>query len=269
MLAPWKKSYDKTRQHIKKQRHYFGSKGPSSQGYGFSSGHIWMWELDYKESWAPKNWCFWTVVFEKTLQSSLDYRKVQPVSTKGNQSEDSLEGLMLKLNLQHFGHLMRRADSLGEKPLCWERLRAKGEGGDRGLEDITNSMDTSLSKSGRWWRTGKSGMQQSMGSQRVGHNLVTEEQSSEQFYCAELLKLPFILEFVVRLYVCIWSLNLDLYVKCWIPEFATVPLESILLFAIDMFIPLLFLVLSLLFISMYKALFIYIFTYRALFCPGF
>ena len=83
-------------------------------------------------------------------------------------------------------------------------------------------------------------MQQSMGSQRVGHNLVTEQQSSEQFYCAELLKLPFILEFVARLSVCIWSLNLDLYVKCWILEFAAVPLESVLLFAINMFIPLLF-----------------------------
>ena len=67
MLAPLKKSYDQPRQHIKKQRHYFVNKGPSSQGYGFSNSHVWMWELDYKESWAPKNWCFWTVVLEKTL----------------------------------------------------------------------------------------------------------------------------------------------------------------------------------------------------------
>ena len=86
---------------------------------------IYGWELDYKESWAPKNWCFWTMVFEKTLQSSLDYRKVQPVSTKGNQSEDSLEGLMLKLNLQHFGHLMRRADSLEEKTLVLGKIEGK------------------------------------------------------------------------------------------------------------------------------------------------
>ena len=76
--APWKKSYDQPRQHIKKQRHYFANKGPSSQGYGFSSGHVWMWELDYKESWALKNWCFWTVVLEKTLESPLDCMEIQP-----------------------------------------------------------------------------------------------------------------------------------------------------------------------------------------------
>ena len=69
LLAPWKKSYDQPGQHIKKQRHYFTNKGPSSQIYGFSSSHVWMWELDYKESWVPKNWCFWTVVLEKTLES--------------------------------------------------------------------------------------------------------------------------------------------------------------------------------------------------------
>ena len=70
------------RQHIKKQRHYFVNKGLSSQGYGFSSSHVWMWELDYKESWAPKNGCFWTVVLEKTLESPLDCREVQSVHPK-------------------------------------------------------------------------------------------------------------------------------------------------------------------------------------------
>ena len=85
MLAPWKESYDQPRQHIKKQRHYLVNKGPSSQGYGFSSSHVWMWELDYKESWAPKNWCFRTVVLEKTLESPLDC-KIQPVHPKGDQS---------------------------------------------------------------------------------------------------------------------------------------------------------------------------------------
>ena len=86
ILAPWKKSYDKHRQHIEKQRHYFASKCPSSQSYDFSSSYVWMWELDYKENWAPKNWCFWTVVLEKTLQSPLDYKEIQPVHPKGNQS---------------------------------------------------------------------------------------------------------------------------------------------------------------------------------------
>ena len=75
-----------TRQHIQKQRHYFANKGPSSQGYGFSSSHIWMWEFDHKESWAPKNWCFWTVVLENTLESPLDCKEIQPVHSKGNQS---------------------------------------------------------------------------------------------------------------------------------------------------------------------------------------
>ena len=86
MLAPWKKTYDQSRQHIKKQRHYFANKGLSTQSYGFSSGHVWMWELDYKESWALKNWCFWTVVLEKTLESPLDCKETQPVYPKGNQS---------------------------------------------------------------------------------------------------------------------------------------------------------------------------------------
>ena len=86
MLTPWKESDDQPGQHIKKQRHYFANKGPSSQGYGFSSGHVWMWELDYKESWAQKNWCFGTVVLEKILESPLDCKEIQPVHPKGNQS---------------------------------------------------------------------------------------------------------------------------------------------------------------------------------------
>ena len=81
-LTPWKESYDKPRQHIKKQRHYLANKGPSSQGYCFSNSHMWMWELDYKEGWAPKNWCFWTVVLEKTLESPLDCKEIQPVHPK-------------------------------------------------------------------------------------------------------------------------------------------------------------------------------------------
>ena len=86
MLAPWKKSYDQPREYIKKQRHHFTNKGLSSQGYGFSSGHVWMWESDHKESWMPKNWCFWTVVLEKTLKSPLDCKEIQPVHPKGDQS---------------------------------------------------------------------------------------------------------------------------------------------------------------------------------------
>ena len=86
MLTPWKDSYDQPRQHIKKQRHYFANKGPCGQGYGFSSSHVWMWELDWKESLATKNWCFWTVVLGKTLESPLSCKEIQPVHPKGDQS---------------------------------------------------------------------------------------------------------------------------------------------------------------------------------------
>ena len=86
MLAPWKKSFDQTRQYIKKQRYSFANKSPSTQSYGFSSSHVWMWELDYKEGWGPNNWCFWTAVLEKTLESPLDCKEIQPVHPKGDQS---------------------------------------------------------------------------------------------------------------------------------------------------------------------------------------
>ena len=92
-LAPWKKSYDHRRQHIKKQRHCFANKGPYSQSSGFSSGHVWMWELDYKESWAPRNWCFWTVVLEKTLDSPLDSKEF----SQGRSRESSDKVLIMGL----------------------------------------------------------------------------------------------------------------------------------------------------------------------------
>ena len=94
----------------------FPKKGPSSQGYDFSSGHVWMWELDYKESRVPKNWCFWTVELEKTFDSPLNRKEIQPVHPNEISPESLLEGLMLKLELQSFGHLMQRTDAL-EKTL--------------------------------------------------------------------------------------------------------------------------------------------------------
>ena len=128
------------------QRHYFVNKVLSSQGYGFSSGHVWMWELDCEESWARKNWCFWTVVLEKTLESPLDCKEIQPVHPKGISPGCSLEGLMLKLRLQYFGHLMWRVDSF-EKTLMLGKIESKRRRGwqrMRWLDGITDSMDMCL-----------------------------------------------------------------------------------------------------------------------------
>ena len=147
-LAPWKESYDQPRQHTKKQRHYFADKGSSSKGYGFSSSRVWMWELDDKESWAQKNWCFWTVVLEKTLESPLDCKEIQPVHTKGDQSWVFIGRTDAQLKLQYFGHLMWRADSF-EKTLMLGKIESRTRRGRqrmRRLDGITDSMDMSLSK---------------------------------------------------------------------------------------------------------------------------
>ena len=112
------------RQHIQKQRHYIVNKSQSRQGYDFSSSHVWNWELDYKESWVLKNWCFWTVVLEKTLESPWTSRRSNQSILKEISPEYSLEGLMLKLKLQYFGHLMRRADSF-EKTLMLGKIEGR------------------------------------------------------------------------------------------------------------------------------------------------
>ena len=153
MLAPWKKSDDQPRQHIKKQRHYFVNKGPSSQGYGFSSSHAWMWELDYKESWAPKYWCFELWCWKRLLRVPWTARRSIQSILKEISPEYSLEGLMLKLKLQYFGHLMRRADSF-EKTLMLRKIEGERRRGrqrmrlaiQQRLDGITDSMDMSLNK---------------------------------------------------------------------------------------------------------------------------
>ena len=169
-LTPWKKSYDQPRQHIKKQRHYFANKGPSSQGYGFSSSHVWMWELGYKESRAPKNWCFWTVVLEKTLEHPLDCKEIQPVHPKGDGC--SLEGLMLKLKLWSFGHLMWRT----EETLMLRKIegrRRRGWPWDGWMASLTWCTWVWVN-SGSWWWTGRPGVLRFTGSQRVRHDWVAE-----------------------------------------------------------------------------------------------
>ena len=121
MLAPWKENYDQPRQCIKKQRHHFVDKSLHSQSYDFSSSHVRMWELDHKESWAPKNWCLQTVLLEKTLESPLD-SKIKAINPKGNQPWIFIERSELKMKFQYFGHLMWAADSL-ENTLLLGRLR--------------------------------------------------------------------------------------------------------------------------------------------------
>ena len=184
MLTPWKESYDQARQHFQKQRHYFANKGPSSQGYGFSSGYGWMWELDCKESWVAKNWCFWTVVLQKTLESPLDCKEIQPVHPKGHQS----------------WVFIGRTDVEAETPILWppdvkswliwkdrdagKRLRAGGEGDDRGWDGWMASPTRWTwvwVDSGSWWWTGRPGVLQFMGSQRVGHNWGSELNWTELF----------------------------------------------------------------------------------------
>ena len=136
-----------TKQHTTKQRHYFANKGPPSQSYGFSSSHAWMWELDYKESWLPKTWCFWIVVLEKTLEVTWTARRSNQSTLKEISPEYSLEGLMLKLKLQYVGHQMQRTDCL-EKTLMLGKIegrRRRGRQRIRWLDGITNSMDMHLS----------------------------------------------------------------------------------------------------------------------------
>ena len=146
MLTPWKESYDQPRQHIKKQRHYFANKGPSRKRHGFSSSHVWMWELDYKESWMPKNWCFWTVMLEKALESPLDCKEIQLVHPKGNQSWVFIVGTDVEAETPIFGYLMWRADSFEKTVMLGKVEGRRGWRKMRWLEGITNSMNMSLSK---------------------------------------------------------------------------------------------------------------------------
>ena len=165
MLAPWKKSYDQPRQHLKKQRHHSANKSLSSQGYGFPSIHVWMWELDYKESWAPKNWCFWTVVLEKTLESLLDCKEIKPVNPKGNQSSIFIGSTDVEAETPILWPPDVKELIHWKKPWCWERLRAE-EGDDRGWDGWMASPTQRTwvwASSGRWWWTGRPGVLQSMG----------------------------------------------------------------------------------------------------------
>ena len=148
MLTPWKESYDQPRQHIKKQRHHFANKGLSSQGYGFSSGHVCIWELDCEESWAPKNWCIWTVVLEKTVESPLDCKEIQSVHPKGDQSwifigrtdAETETPVLLPSHAKSWliGKDPDAGRGWGQEEKGWQRMRW--------LDGITDSMDMSMSE---------------------------------------------------------------------------------------------------------------------------
>ena len=177
MLAPWNKSYNQSRQDIKKQRHYFANKSPSSQSYGFSSSHVWVWELNYEEIWVLKNWCFSTVVLEKTLESPLDCKKIHPVHPKGNKS----------------WIFTGRTDAKAEAPNLWppdENNWLIGKDHDaekdwrqeeKGTTENEMGWIVSLTQwtwvwvsSGSWWWTGKPVMLESMGLWRIGYDWVAE-----------------------------------------------------------------------------------------------
>ena len=154
MLAPWKESYDKPRQHIKKQRHHFADKDLYHHIYSFSSSPVWMWELDHKEGWALKNWCFQIVVLEKTLESPLDCKEIKPINPEGNQPWIFIGGTDGEGEVSFFGHLMHRGDSSDKRPWCWERLKSEREegGGMSWLDSTADSMDMNFSK---FWETVK------------------------------------------------------------------------------------------------------------------
>ena len=177
MLAPWKKSHDQPRQHIKKQRHYFESKVCLVKAMNFSSSHVWMWELDYKERWVPKNWCFWTVVLEKTL-SPLDCKEIQPVHLNGDQS----------------WIFIGRTDAEAEIPILWLPdvknwlLGKDPDAGENWGQEEKGMTENEMvgwhqptqwtcvwASFGSWWWTGKKlGMLQSIELQRVRHDWATE-----------------------------------------------------------------------------------------------
>ena len=161
---------------VKKQRYYFANKGPNSQGSGLFSSHIWMWELDNKEGRALKNWCFWTVVLEKTRESPLESKEVKPVNLNGNRPWI----LFGRTGAEAETLILWPPDAnswLIGKDWCWERLKAEREEGNRGRDGwvvLPIQLTRTWANSGRWW--GDTGVFQSMGRQRIGHDLVTGQQ---------------------------------------------------------------------------------------------
>ena len=158
-------------------KNYFANKGLSSQGYGFSCSHVWTWELACEEGWAPKNWCFWTVVLEKTLESPLDCKEIQPVHSEGDQPWDFFGRNDAKAETPILWPPHAKSWLIGKDPDAGRDWGAGGEGNNR----VWDGWMASLTRwtwvwvnSGSWWWTGRPGALQLMGSQRVGHDWVTE-----------------------------------------------------------------------------------------------
>ena len=183
-LQPWlKDAYSlegmlwPTRQHIKKQRNYFAKKGLSSQGYCFSSSRVWMWELDYRESWAPKNGCFWTVVLEKTLESPFGFKEIQPVHPKGDQSWVFIGRTDAEAETPILWPPDAKSWLIGKDPDAGKDWRQEEKGDDRGWSGWMASPTQWTwvwVNEGSWWWTGMPSMLQSMGSQTVRPDWVTE-----------------------------------------------------------------------------------------------
>ena len=213
MLAPWKKSYDKPRQCIKKQRHYFADKDLYSQSYGFSSSHVWLWELDHKEGWVPKNWCFWTVVLEKTLESPLDCKEIQPVNPQGTRP----------------WIFIGKTDAEAEAPILWlpdATSQLTGKEPDAGKDWRQKEKETTEDEMVGWhhqlnghefkWTLGegegRGNLLQSMETQSVWHDWVTEQQQQMRTSCiaqGTLLRAPWWPKWEGNpkrgcMYTCVW-----------------------------------------------------------------
>ena len=147
MFASWQESYDKPRQCVERQRYYSANKGLYTQGNDLASGHIGFWELDHKEDRAPKNWCLWTMVLEKTPESPLDSKEIKPVNLKGNQPWIFIGRTDAEADLQYFGHLMWTTDSL-DKSLMLGKTEDRRRGCQRirWLDGIIDAMDMNLGK---------------------------------------------------------------------------------------------------------------------------
>ena len=176
MLTPWKKSYDQPRPHIKKQTRYFANKGPCSQRYGFSGSHVWMWEMDYNESWVPKNECFWTVMLEQILESPLDCKDIQLVHLKGNQSwmfigrtdAEAKTPILWPPDAKNW--LIWKDPNAGKD---WRQKQKRMTGWDVWIVSLTWWAWVWVSSRSGWW-TGKPGLLQSLWLQRVRHDWETE-----------------------------------------------------------------------------------------------